>query len=67
NSEFGTTSGIHWHMNINNKVEYIHTDEIPWVKLITSDGKEIIYRNKEENFDEKNFKAENYRRMDCID
>lgn len=71
NSEFGTTGGIHWHMNINNKVEYIHTDErrlvIPWVKLITSDGKEVIYRNKEEKFDEKNYNTENYRTMDCID
>lgn len=71
NSEFGTIGGIHWHMNINNQIEYIHTDErrliIPWVKLITSDGKEIIYRNKDENFDEKNFKAESYRKMDCID
>ncbi|WP_337866015.1 NapC/NirT family cytochrome c [Ignavibacterium sp.] len=71
NSEFGITGGIHWHMNINNRVEYIHSDErrlvIPWVKLITSDGKEIIYRNKEENFDEKNFNPENYRTMDCID
>ncbi|WP_304130340.1 NapC/NirT family cytochrome c [Ignavibacterium album] len=71
NSEFGTKGGIHWHMNISNRVEYIHTDErrlvIPWVKLITSDGREIIYRNKEENFDEKNFNPENYRKMDCID
>lgn len=71
NSEFGITGGIHWHMNINNKVDYIHTDErrliIPWVKLTTSDGKEIIYRDKTANFDEKNFNSENYRRMDCID
>jgi hypothetical protein len=35
-------SGIHWHMNVNNTVEYIATDDkrqvIPWVKLTTRDG-----------------------------
>ena len=35
--EFGTGRGIHWHMNIANKIEYIATDKerqvIPWVRL----------------------------------
>ncbi len=71
NSEFGIASGIHWHMSINNDVYYIHSDErrqeIPWVKKITKDGKEIIYRNTEIDFDENNFPGENLRLMDCID
>lgn len=71
NQEFGTASGIHWHMNIFNTIYYIHTDErrqeIPWVKVITKDGKEIIYRDKRVKFDEKNYPKENYRLMDCID
>lgn len=71
NSEFGTATGIHWHMNINNEVFYIHTDErrqeIAWVKQVSADGKEIIYRNKNVQFDENNFPKENLRKMDCID
>ncbi len=35
--ESGLTEGIHWHMNIANRVEYIATDEkrqeIPWVRM----------------------------------
>ena len=35
-------SGIHWHMNIGNRIEYIATDAprqvIPWVKLTDRDG-----------------------------
>jgi hypothetical protein len=35
--ETGQTEGIHWHMNIANRVEYIASDEkrqvIPWVKI----------------------------------
>ena len=42
-NEFGAGSGIHWHMNIENKVEFIATDDsretIPWVKFTDRDGK----------------------------
>ena len=35
-------SGIHWHMNVSNTIEYIATDEqrqtIPWVKLTDRNG-----------------------------
>jgi hypothetical protein len=38
----GTGSGIHWHMNIDNKVEFISTDSgrqtIPWVRFTDSKG-----------------------------
>jgi hypothetical protein len=58
-------------MNIANKVEYIHLDDkrnvIPWVKQVNSEGKEIIYRSTEIEFDENNYPKENYRTMDCID
>ena len=34
----GPPSGIHWHMNVGNKIDYIATDEarqkIPWVRMI---------------------------------
>jgi hypothetical protein len=71
NSELGRTEGIHWHMNVSNKMEYIHTDsirsEIPWVKLTTADGTEKIYRDIEADFDENDYEPENLRIMDCID
>jgi hypothetical protein len=42
-AEFGAGTGIHWHMNINNKVEFIATDAnretIPWVKFTDRNGK----------------------------
>ena len=41
---FGKREGIHWHMSINNQVQYIASDEkrmvIPWVKKIGSDRRE---------------------------
>jgi nitrate/TMAO reductase-like tetraheme cytochrome c subunit len=71
NSELGRAEGIHWHMNVSQKMEYIYTDtirsEIPWVKVTRADGTEIIYRDKDADFDENNFNPENLRRMDCID
>ena len=71
NSELGKAEGIHWHMNVSNKMQYIYTDsirsEIPWVKVTSRDGTETIYRNKEANFDEHNYNPENLRTLDCID
>jgi hypothetical protein len=41
--ELGSGSGIHWHMNIDNTVEFISTDPqrqvIPWVKVTDRTGK----------------------------
>jgi nitrate/TMAO reductase-like tetraheme cytochrome c subunit len=71
NTELGRAEGIHWHMNVANKMEYIHTDsvraEIPWVKLTAKDGSEKIYKSTEVEFDENNYDPENLRVMDCID
>jgi nitrate/TMAO reductase-like tetraheme cytochrome c subunit len=71
NSELGRTEGIHWHMNVSNKMEYIHTDEgraeIPWVKVTSKDGSEKIFRDIDSDFDENNYDPKNLRVMDCID
>lgn len=71
NIELGRTEGIHWHMNIANKIEYIHIDTIrnviPWVKLTDLNGIETIYRSNEISFDENKYPSENFRLMDCID
>lgn len=67
--ELGVGSGIHWHMNIDNRVEYIATDPqrqtIPWVKFTDRSG-----RVKEYTVDgttpEQLARGE-HRVMDCID
>lgn len=70
-SEFGAIKGIHWHTNKDNKISYIYTDErrlvIPWVKVTSKNGKEVIFKSSDSNFDEKNFNPDNLRTMDCID
>ena len=45
----GPVGGIHWHMNIANKIEYIATDEqllkIPWVRMTNAQGGTTEYRD----------------------
>ncbi|HLE34041.1 MAG TPA: NapC/NirT family cytochrome c [Bacteroidota bacterium] len=71
NIEAGPTSGIHWHMNINNEVTYAALDSermvIPWVKVKNRDGVERIYRNVESSATDEEIQAAEHRRMDCID
>jgi len=71
NVELGKAEGIHWHMNIDNKIEYISTDElrdeIPWVKQINSDGTEKIFKKRNFKGDFSKLPEENLRTMDCID
>ncbi len=64
----GPVGGIHWHMNLANKVEYIATDDrrqvIPWVRLTEADGTVTEFRTPE-------FKDEaakhTVRTADCMD
>lgn len=71
NSEAGPTSGIHWHMNINNKVTYIAADperqSIPWVRSETPDGRSTVYATTESPLSAGEIAASAPRRMDCID
>ena len=71
NQEAGPTSGIHWHMNINNKVTYIATDEgrqsIPWVRTEAADGTVHTYRSTDMKFTTDDSAKNPARRMDCID
>ncbi len=71
NEEAGPTSGIHWHMNIKNKIYYYAIDRerqiIPYIEVERMDGSKTIYRSTEIKFNE-NEKDKFYsRRMDCID
>lgn len=71
NIEAGPTSGIHWHMNINNKLFYVPADStrqsIPWVRSERPDGTVITYRSTEAPLSEEELRARPTRRMDCID
>lgn len=64
----GPVGGIHWHMNLAQKVEYIASDDqrqvIPWVRFTDPQGKVTEYRTAD-------FKGESaghqIRTMDCMD
>lgn len=64
----GPQGGIHWHMNIANKIEYIATDdrllEIPWIRSTNPQGVVTEYRTAEFTGDPSQYKI---RRMDCMD
>ena len=64
----GPVDGIHWHMNVGNKIEYIATDaarqKIPWVRITDSRGVVTVYQTK--NFTNQ-VDADSIRRMDCMD
>ncbi len=71
NSESGPTSGIHWHMNINNKITYVATDSqrqvIPWVQSKRPDGTVITFTMNDGSATDEQIAAGEKRRMDCID
>ena len=64
----GPQGGIHWHMNIANKIEYIATDEqrltIPWVRMTKSNGEVTEYRTADFKPDPS---KDRLQRMDCMD
>lgn len=71
NVETGPTSGIHWHMNISNRIMYVSTDSqrqvIPWVQSKRPDGKVVTYKVSDGSYNEELLKSGEMRRMDCID
>lgn len=64
----GPVGGIHWHMNIANKVEYIATDpsrqNIPWVRITDDQG--VIKEFRTPGFTN-DPNAYTIRTMDCMD
>ena len=63
--------GIHWHMNIANKITYFATDEqrqvIPWVRIEDQNGKVTEYAVKDNPPTQAQIDQASKRRMDCID
>ena len=64
------TGGIHWHMLLSNKVEYVAGDRqrqtIPWVRLTDANGKATVYRSADAGASDAP-PAGSIRTMDCID
>jgi nitrate/TMAO reductase-like tetraheme cytochrome c subunit len=64
----GPESGIHWHMNVKNKIEYLATDEarqkIPWVRMTDQQG--VVTEFRLPRFTNAVEQA-SVRRMDCMD
>jgi nitrate/TMAO reductase-like tetraheme cytochrome c subunit len=67
-AQHGPPGGIHWHMNIANKIEYVATDEkrqvIPWVRMTDSTGKVTEFHTAD--FTNETSKS-TVRTMDCMD
>ncbi|RJP20306.1 MAG: cytochrome C [Candidatus Abyssobacteria bacterium SURF_5] len=70
NPTYGEVGGIHWHMAISNKIEYIATDEarqeIAWIRQTDPDGRVTIYQSEEAPL-EGSPESYEIRTMDCID
>jgi len=68
---FGPAGGIHWHMNIANRIEYIATDSqrqnIPWVRLTDAHGNVAVYQSTIGPLTSAQAAALRPRTMDCID
>jgi len=64
-------SGIHYHMLISGKVEYIARDnrrqEIPWVRITHQDGAAKVFESTEEPLTEEEKASMPVRQMDCMD
>jgi transposase len=68
----GQTAGIHWHMNIGVRVEYIARDDrrqdIPWIKITDRQtGEYTVYQDAEKPLPEETLKTAAPRTMDCMD
>lgn len=69
---FGHGTGIHWHMNINVKVEYIARDElrqdIPWIRVTDrTTGRVSVYQDEDDPLTEEELQTMQPRVMDCLD
>jgi nitrate/TMAO reductase-like tetraheme cytochrome c subunit len=64
----GPVGGIHWHMTVGNKIEYIASDEarqkIPWVRMVDAYG--VVTEFRSPKFTNAVVEAQ-IRRMDCMD
>lgn len=67
----GKVTGIHWHVNPENEVNYVSIDErrqeIPWVSSKDKDGKIIEYFDRSKPVTAEQLANGRKRKMDCVD
>jgi hypothetical protein len=67
----GENAGIHWHMAIGHRVYFRsvdrHLQEIPWIKVVQSDGSELVYRDKTVKISDRDLDKLPMNFMDCMD
>lgn len=67
----GMSSGIHWHMNIANRITFIATDPqrqaIPWVQAQDRSGHVTVYVSKASTLTQQQIAETPKHLMDCID
>ncbi len=67
----GPTTGIHWHMNIENEISYIAADEkrqvIPFIRVKDLQGRITEYRAQDSKLSPEQIAATPKRTMDCVD
>lgn len=70
-SGYGLSEGIHYHMNIANKIWYVATDEkrlvIPWVRIRGTGGEVTEYVSTDTPISPEQLKTHEMRLMDCMD
>ncbi len=70
NRELHRATGIHWHMNIANKVWFVSTDKqhqtIPWVKVRSLNGRVTEYLAKNSSLKPQQIDAMPKHLMDCV-
>ena len=67
----GAVEGIHWHMNIDNEITYVATDEqrqvIPYIHVKDLQGRETEYFVKDSPLTKDQIAKAEKHRMDCVD
>ena len=67
----GQPSGIHWHMNIANKITFISSDpqnqNIPWVQIEDRQGHIKVFQSKDSPLKPEQIQNGHKHVMDCID
>jgi nitrate/TMAO reductase-like tetraheme cytochrome c subunit len=67
----GAPSGIHWHMNISNEINYVSTDDkhqvIPYIHVKDLQGRVTEFFAKDSTLTKAQIQNAPKRRMDCVD
>lgn len=67
----GAVAGIHWHMNLDNEITFISSDDrrqtIPWIRAKDRQGNVVEYYDRTRPLTPEQIASADKRRMDCVD